>query len=104
MQAATLLPLPKDTPEEVAVVCSGKYGIFHVRSQKILHNGQMMSPSKFEFLCGKGDAKKWKTSLWLVDDHGIQIMVRDPPPLPPFSRVSLLAPPACPVTVTGLLR
>jgi hypothetical protein len=75
LQAAELMPLPDDTPEDVAVVCGGKYGMLNVRSQKVLHNGVLMSASKFEVICGKGDAKKWKTSLWLVDEHGFQIVV-----------------------------
>ncbi len=31
---------------------------------------QEMSASKFEQVCGRGDAKKWKTSLWVVDKRG----------------------------------
>lgn len=35
-----------------------------LRTQRVTYDGQEMSASRFEQLCGKGDAKKWKSSLW----------------------------------------
>jgi hypothetical protein len=35
-----------------------------LRSQKVMWDGHEISASRFEQICGKGDAKKWKTSLW----------------------------------------
>ena len=73
-----LLPLPAGVPEEVAVNCNGRTGTMIIRMQRVMYQGQEMSASKFEAICGKGDAKKWKSSLWLEDEHGEPIMVPTP--------------------------
>jgi hypothetical protein len=61
-----LKPLPTGVPETVAIVCSGRRATLTLRSQRVMHEGVDMSASKFEQLCGKGDAKKWKNSFWCV--------------------------------------
>lgn len=61
-----LLPLPANTPESIPVVCCGRFGEFLVRSQRVVHEGEAHTASRFEALCGRGDAKKWKNSLWWV--------------------------------------
>jgi hypothetical protein len=38
--------------------------------QRVVYDGHEMPPSKFEAICGKQDAKKWKTSLWFVGANG----------------------------------
>ena len=75
LQPEELLPLPEGVPEEVAVHCNGRSALLVVRTQRVLHQGQDISASKFESLCGKGDAKKWKCSLWLEDEEGEPVMV-----------------------------
>jgi hypothetical protein len=65
-----LLPLPDNTPDELRVVCNGKHGTLVVRAQRVLFGGQEMTASRFEAMCGKGDAKKWKSSLWATDADG----------------------------------
>lgn len=45
-------------------------------SQRVLYNGQEMAPSRFEVMCGKPDAKKWKMSFWRTDADGEPIEVR----------------------------
>ena len=70
-----LLPLPPGVPEVLPVVCNGRHGQLVVRTQRVRHGDTEMSASKFEQMCGKGDAKKWKCSIWLEGDDGEQIMV-----------------------------
>ena len=41
-----------------------------VRSQRVSYNGAEVSASKFEAICGRADAKKWKLSLWVCDEEG----------------------------------
>ena len=62
--------MPGGSPEYLNVTCMGKDAVLHLRSQRIEYGGQIMSASRFEQLCGKGDAKKWKTSLWWVGGVG----------------------------------
>ena len=76
LQAVELIPLPEDTPDEIPVQCNGKSGILLLRPQKVLYAGQEISASKFEALCGRGDAKKWKTSLWIQDTDGSSVEVK----------------------------
>jgi hypothetical protein len=71
-----LLRLPENTEETLAVVCAGRTAVLITRTQRILYNGSEMSASKFEAICGKGDAKKWKCSLWTTNEHGAQVEVR----------------------------
>jgi hypothetical protein len=61
---AELVPPPDGMPESCLVCCNGRVGEMHLRTQRVVHEGQEMSASKFEALCGRGDAKKWKMSLW----------------------------------------
>ncbi len=66
-----LLPLPEGTPETVQVMCNGKGpGTFLVRQQRVVYEDKEMSASRFEALCGRADAKKWKTSLFALDEDG----------------------------------
>ena len=43
--------------------CNGRSAVFLVRCQRVLFGGAEMTPSRFEQLAGRGDAKKWKTSI-----------------------------------------
>ncbi|KAK9830484.1 hypothetical protein WJX72_011976 [[Myrmecia] bisecta] len=75
---ADLVPLPENTPEQLCVTCAGRSAVFVVRTQRIHFGEQEMSASKFETVCGKGDAKKWKSSLWVEGENGEQIeMMQD---------------------------
>ena len=69
--------LPEGVPEELPVACAGRLGIMIVRSQTVTFGGQVMSASRFEAVCGKGDAKKWKSSLWAATPDGIPEQVRE---------------------------
>ena len=44
--------------------------------QRAVFNGEDISLSRFEALAGKGDAKKWKTSLTLLLSNGMPGQVR----------------------------
>ncbi|KAK9863053.1 hypothetical protein WJX84_000545 [Apatococcus fuscideae] len=59
-----LLELREGIPEDVRITCNGHAGLMNVRTQRILAGTAEMSASRFEHVCGKGDAKKWKTSIW----------------------------------------
>ena len=76
------MPLPDTAREQVTVECNGIRGTFYLRCQKVMHQGVLIPAARFESLCGRGDAKKWKSSLWYVnDDTGtaeIQRSVRCP--------------------------
>lgn len=63
-----LLPLPENTPETLPIVCAGRYGELQLRTQRVLYEGVAMTASRFEQLCGRGDAKKWKNSFWWADN------------------------------------
>jgi hypothetical protein len=67
-----LLPLPDGAPERVDIVCNGREGVFVVRPARVEAGGEDMAPSRFEAACGRGDAKKWKTSLYERLDGGAQ--------------------------------
>ena len=58
-----LAALPRGVPERLAVSCNGRSATFLVRSQRVVLGGAEMTPSRFEQLAGRGDAKKWKTSI-----------------------------------------
>lgn len=75
-QFVRLEPLAPNVPEAVPVVCAGRAGLLHVRTQRVAFSGGEVSASRFETLCGKGDAKKWKTSIWLAGEGNRQEMVR----------------------------
>lgn len=75
LQAVQLVPLPEGVPEVLDVTCNGRSGKLLVRSQRVLHCDAEMSASKFEQVCGKGDAKKWKSSIWTEDADGQQDVV-----------------------------
>ncbi|KAK9827616.1 hypothetical protein WJX81_006673 [Elliptochloris bilobata] len=74
-ELARLEPLAPGVPESVPVVCAGRTGLLHVRTQRVAYVGGEVSASRFETLCGKGDAKKWKTSIWLAGENNSQEMV-----------------------------
>lgn len=66
-----LLPLPEGAPDSVQITCNGRGpATFVVRQQRVLFEGKEMSASRFEALCGRADAKKWKTSLFALDGSG----------------------------------
>ena len=75
VQAAVLMPLPEGVPDELHVACAGRLAVLTVRSQTVTFGGQTMSASRFEAVCGKGDAKKWKSSLWAASPEGISLQV-----------------------------
>ncbi len=75
LQHATLMPTPEGVPEELHVACAGRLAVLSVRSQTVTFGGQTMSASRFEAVCGKGDAKKWKSSLWAASPEGIPLQV-----------------------------
>ena len=58
------MAMPDGVPETVNVVCQGRHGVLNVRTQRVVHDGTDMPVSQFEKVCGRGDAKKWKHSLW----------------------------------------
>ena len=76
------MPLPKGVPETVPVECNGMRGMFHVRCQRVSHQDALIPAARFETLCGRGDAKKWKSSLWYVNEETktaeMQMSVRCP--------------------------
>jgi hypothetical protein len=78
LQYSELLPLPEDTPEDVPITCAGRSAILNIRNQMVSFVGQVMSASRFETVCGKGDAKKWKCSIWLEGPNGEQEQVTPP--------------------------
>lgn len=69
-----LLPLPKGVPESITVECNGRKGTLFVRSQRVLYMDEETTASRFEQICGKGEAKKWKCSLWYVGENEEQPM------------------------------
>lgn len=69
--AVELLPLPPGIPELVPIMCNGRSGQLNIRTQRVLHAGAETSASRFEQICGKGDAKKWKSSLLAEGDDGV---------------------------------
>jgi len=75
-QCVALVPLGPGVPEALPVVCAGRRGVLHVRTQRVAYAGGEVSASRFELLCGRGDAKKWKTSIWLAGEGGQQETVR----------------------------
>jgi len=75
-QYAELAALPEGVPEDLRVTCAGRSALLAVRSQIVTFAGQRMSASRFETVCGKGDAKKWKSSIWLEGPDGSQEQVQ----------------------------
>lgn len=68
-----LLPLPEGCPDRVLVQCNSRRGVFIVRSQKVedgTRGGTELTPSRFEAVAGKAEAKKWRSSLWAVGEDG----------------------------------
>ncbi len=57
------------------MTCNGRSGLLLVRTQRVQHGESEISASKFEQVCGKGDAKKWKCSIWTEAEDGSQDMV-----------------------------
>ena len=57
------------------MTCNGRSGLLLVRTQRVQHGESEISASKFEQVCGKGDAKKWKCSIWTEVEDGSQDMV-----------------------------
>lgn len=43
-----LVELPEGVPERLPIICNGKTALFLVRAQRILHDGQLLSASRFE--------------------------------------------------------
>ena len=68
--------MPEGVPEELRVTCAGRSAVLNIRSQIVTFGGQRMSASRFETVCGKGDAKKWKSSIWVEGEDGSQEQVR----------------------------
>jgi hypothetical protein len=66
--------LPAGVQEHVTVACNGRPAVFLVRSQRVRFGGAEMTPSRFEHLAGRGDAKKWKTSI----TTGPQVRMQSP--------------------------
>jgi hypothetical protein len=62
-----LMPLPPGVGEEVEIFCNGRHAVFTLRGQRVVFEGEEMPPSRFEAVCGKGDAKKWKATLLYFD-------------------------------------
>jgi len=75
VQAVELVALPEGVPEVLHVTCNGRSGRLLVRTQRVQHGDSEISASKFEQVCGKGDAKKWKCSIWIEGEDGSQVMV-----------------------------
>jgi hypothetical protein len=75
-QFAELAALPESVPEVVPITCAGRSAVLAIRSQMVAFAGQRMSASRFETVCGKGDAKKWKSSIWLQGADGGQEQAR----------------------------
>ena len=75
LQAVEAVPLPEGVPEVLHVNCNGRSGRLVVRTQRVLQGEAEMSASKFEQVCGKGDAKKWKCSIWTEGPDGEPLMV-----------------------------
>ena len=65
------MPLPPNTPEQVHVICNGRSAVLILRTQRVIASGGEMSASRFETVCGKGDAKKWKCSIHLELQPGV---------------------------------
>ena len=75
IQPVELLPLPEGVPEMLPVTCNGRSGFMVVRTQRVQYGDTEVSASKFEQVCGKGDAKKWKCSIWTEAEDGSQDVV-----------------------------
>jgi hypothetical protein len=60
--------MPAGVPETVPIFCNGRTAVLDLRSQRVMHEGEEMPPSRFEQVCGKGDAKKWKATLYHFDE------------------------------------
>lgn len=70
-QPVDLMALPPNTPEQVRVICNGRSAVLVLRTQRVHAAGAEMSASRFETVCGKGDAKKWKSSIYLEQQPGV---------------------------------
>ena len=67
------MALPEGVPEALPVICNGRSARLLIRRQRVLMNGLEMAPSRFEQLSGKGDAKKWKCSVFTEGPDGEQV-------------------------------
>lgn len=75
LQAVELMPLPEGVLEVLPITCNGRSAALLVRSQRVQQGDAEMSASRFEQICGKGDAKKWKCSIWVEGEDGSPVMV-----------------------------
>lgn len=57
-------------PERVQVMCNGYEGWLDLKTFVVYHGETTMTPTEFERYCGKGASKKWRNSVWKVDEHG----------------------------------
>jgi hypothetical protein len=78
-----LMALPEETEESIPVICNGRRGTFITRTQCVEYGGNIVTATKFEQICGRADAKKWKTSLWLMDEFGTQTCTLQVTPVSP---------------------
>lgn len=67
------MTLPEGVPERLAVTCNGRSAALLVRQQRMLYQNMEMAPSRFEQMSGKGDAKKWKCSVFTENTDGEQV-------------------------------
>lgn len=67
------MALPEGVPERLAVTCNGRSAAFLVRQQRMLFQNMEMAPSRYEQMSGKGDAKKWKCSVFTENMDGQQV-------------------------------
>lgn len=67
------MELPEGVPERLPVNCNGRSALFLVRRQRLLVQDSEMVPSRFEQMSGKGDAKKWKSSIYTEGPEGEQV-------------------------------
>ena len=61
------MEIPNGVPEQVSITCNGRNAVLDIRLQRVIYEGDEMPPSRFEQVCGKGDAKKWKATLFHFD-------------------------------------
>ena len=71
LQPVDLMPLPPNSAERLRVICNGRSAVLILRTQRVIAAGAEMSASRFETVCGKGDAKKWKSSIHLESAPGV---------------------------------
>uniref|UniRef100_A0A7S3U9B8 ARID domain-containing protein n=1 Tax=Picocystis salinarum TaxID=88271 RepID=A0A7S3U9B8_9CHLO len=57
-------------PERVQVMCNGYEGWLDLKTFLVYHGETTMRPTEFERYCGKGASKKWRNSVWKLDEYG----------------------------------